>query len=488
MPDPADANGWARPDNPGSSQEQPQAQPYQQPYQWPAPPPYTGPYTGPQPYGAPPQPYGTHTQPQPYGWPYQQPYGYPGYGHPGYGPPSVKQPWMVPVPGGVPYHRVARNAVHRWWRPLAGTLALLVGTVCAMFGLTIAWTVGYVLATGEAPEPLPSGTSFFGDPTADLAFSLAALAVLLPVVLLVPWWVQRRRPGTLSSVAGRLRWRWLLVCVGAAVGFCLVSYGTSWVAGHFAEAPSGGGEEHWVGWGDFLPPALIIIVLVPFQSSAEEYIFRGWLLQAVGACTLENGTRRASRALSAVFRTPWPGIVVGSALFTSGHGYTGWGILDIFVFGAVAGWVTVRTGGLEASIALHVCNNLMAFLLPAAVGDLDIEQGSVPWQYVVADVVPMLLYAAVVVWLARRMRIQTVTEGSDQQAAPDAAPYPVGVFGVPGVPGDHIGVSGYAVPGGYGAPGATGGLGVPDGQGAPGGPGVPGGPSGGQGRPDAPGF
>ncbi|MEU6039356.1 lysostaphin resistance A-like protein [Actinomadura sp. NPDC047616] len=475
MPDPADANGWAPPDDPGSSQGPPQAQPYPQP----VPPPYTGP----QPYGTPPsQPYGAQAQPygaapQAYGSPYQQPYGYPGYGYPGYGPP-VKRPWTVPVPDGVPYHRMARNAVHRWWRPLVGTLTILGGALCAMLALTIVGTVVYVLATGEMPEPSQSATSFFGDSTADLTFNLAALAVLLPVVLLVPWWVQRRRPGTLSSVAGRLRWRWLLVCGGLAIGFCLVSFGTSSVAGQFAAPPNGGGEDHWVGWGEFLLPALIIIALVPFQASAEEYVFRGWLLQAVGACTLENGTGRVARALSVVFRTPWPGIVVGSALFTSGHGYTGWGILDIFVFGAVAGWVTVRTGGLEAAIAVHVFNNLMAFLLPAAVGKLDIEQGAIPWQYVVADVAPMLLYAAVVAWLARKMRIQTVTGGSDQPNASVDAPPSTGVPGatvgsVPGAP------SGHAVPGGHGVPGeqgVPGGHGFPagGGQGVPGWPGAPG--------------
>lgn len=166
----------------------------------------------------------------------------------------------------------------------------------------------------------------------------------------------------------------------------------------------------------------MIVLLVPFQAAAEEYVFRGWMLQAVGACTLENAKRRVGRALSVVFRTPWPGIVVGSALFTSGHGYTGWGILDIFAFGAIAAWLAVRTGGLESSIALHVLNNLMAFLLPAAVGELDIEQGGVPWQVVVADIVPMVLYAAAVVWLARRMRVQTVTTGpEDEDDVPVAA-------------------------------------------------------------------
>src|SRR5690606_30074484 len=104
------------------------------------------------------------------------------------------------------------------------------------------------------------------------------------------------------------------------------------------------GDEQWVGWGDFLVPALIILLLVPFQAAAEEYVFRGWLQQAVGACTLENSTKKVGRALSVVFRTPWPGILIASVLFTGGHGYTGWGMLDIFLFAVFMGWMTVRTG------------------------------------------------------------------------------------------------------------------------------------------------
>jgi membrane protease YdiL (CAAX protease family) len=299
--------------------------------------------------------------------------------------------------------------VHRWWRLVLSALAIITGGLTLMLVLLLGGMVVYVLATGETPQPSGSETSFFGDATADLALNLGSLAVLLPVVLLVPWGIERRRPGTLSSVAGRLRWRWLLVCSGLAVAFCVVSFGSTWLASLVAEDPTGGGNEDWVGWSRFVLPALVIIVLVPFQASAEEYIFRGWMLQAVGSYTLETRTGRVGRALSVVFRTPWPGIVVGSALFTAGHGYRGWGILDIFAFGAIAGWLTVRTGGLEASIAVHVFNNLMAFLLPAAVGRLDIEQGSIPWQYVLADVTPMLLYAVVVTRLARRMRVRTVT-------------------------------------------------------------------------------
>ncbi len=68
-------------------------------------------------------------------------------------------------------------------------------------------------------------------------------------MLAAAWLIQRRRPGTLSSVAGRLRWRWMLVCSGLAVMFCVVSYGTSIVAAIAMDET--GGEEHWVGWSDF---------------------------------------------------------------------------------------------------------------------------------------------------------------------------------------------------------------------------------------------
>ncbi|WP_131732998.1 CPBP family intramembrane glutamic endopeptidase [Actinomadura formosensis] len=327
------------------------------------------------------------------------------------------------LPEGRPFHQVARNEAHRWWRPLVGSLAILVIGMGLAILLMLVGAIVQAVVTGDAPDTGTGVDSIFGNKTADLAFNLGSLALFLPVALGVAWLVQRRRPGTLSSVEGRLRWRWMLVCSGLAVLFCVVSYGTSIVAALALDEQSSG-AEHWVGWGRFLAPAIVIVLLVPFQAAAEEYVFRGWLLQAVGACTLENARGRVGRAFSTVFRTPWPGIVVGSALFTAGHGYTSWGILDIFLFGAIAAWLAVRTGGLESSIALHVFNNLMAFLLPAAVGKLDMEQGSVPWQAVAADVIPMLLYALAVVWLARRMRLRNVTAGHD---APAEAPGPVPV-------------------------------------------------------------
>ena len=43
---------------------------------------------------------------------------------------------------------------------------------------------------------------------------------------------------------------------------------------------------------------------------------------------------------------------------------------DRFAFGLVAGYLVVRTGGLEAGIAMHVVNNSLAFGLALAFGDM----------------------------------------------------------------------------------------------------------------------
>lgn len=440
MSESGESDGWAPPDRdmPGERPADPRSPNGQSPPHWQLPhghePSQQGPYAQ-GPYGQGPYAQGPHAQgpyaqgpygqgpyaPGPYGQgppvqgPYGQgPYGQGGYPQPygGYGAHAVRRPWTVAPPPGTPYHHMARTEVHRWWRPLLGTLTLLGVGMISVIGLLFVATVVAWAVTGEMPDSGGDDAVIFENDTADLAINLAMLAVFLPVALFAAWAVQRRRPGTLSSVAGRLRWKWMLVCVGLAVLFCIVAFGTSLLADLGMPGTEADGDEQWVGWGEFLVPMLVIVLLVPFQATAEEYVFRGWLLQAVGACTLENSRWRIGRALSVVFRTPWPGIVIGSALFTAGHGYTGWGILDIFAFGAIAAWVTVRTGGLEAAIALHVFNNLLAFGFSAAVGELDIVQGAVPWQVMVADVVPMVLFAAAAVWLARRLGVRTVTPGA----------------------------------------------------------------------------
>ncbi|MEU8225286.1 CPBP family intramembrane glutamic endopeptidase [Kribbella sp. NPDC048915] len=404
--------------------------------QQPGPTPPPGPYSQPgQPASPPPSPgrYGPPTQPPPpHGRPYPQQYPppqgqpyppqyppqpYPGQQYPGpypppypqqYGtyPPYYREPRIVPAPPGTPYHRLGRTPKHTWWRPLLGTLLLGALAFCGTAAVVIAWSIAHRLIAGPFPEP--SGVDLFPNDTENLALTLVMLAVLTPFVGLAAWLVQRRPFWSVASVLNRIRWRWLLWCCLPALGYIGLSVVTGIVVDTLfpAQDAIGTTEGEWIGWGAFVVPALVIVLLVPFQSAAEEFVFRGWLLQAVGAYGPDDPNGRA-RWLRILFRSPWPGIVVSSAVFVSAHGYTSWAMADIFLFAVTVGWLTVRTGGLEAAIALHVLNNLIAFLLPAAMGRGDQwdVQGDAPWTLFLADLPCLVFYAVAVSWLARRREI-----------------------------------------------------------------------------------
>ncbi|MFF0343299.1 CPBP family intramembrane glutamic endopeptidase [Kribbella sp. NPDC004875] len=381
------------PQQPGPS---PQPGPYSQPRQQPPPPPRPGPYPPPGPYPYPQQP-----------GPYPQPWGAPS---PYPAPDAFREPRIVPAPPGTPFHRLARTPKNTWWRPLAGTLLLGAFVFFLTSAVVVAWVIAHRVLAG--PFPTPKGTNIFPSDTENLAVTLVMLGILTPCVGLAAWLVQRRPFWSVASVLNRIRWRWLLLCCVPALGYLALSYGMSVLVDAVlpADDATGSSGGSWVGFGAFVVPALVILLLVPFQSAAEEFLFRGWLIQAVGAYGPDSPNGRA-RWLRVLFRSPWPGIVVGGAAFVSAHGYTGWAMADIFLFAVTVGWLTVRTGGLEAGIALHALNNLLAFMLPAATGQLSgwDQQGGAPWTLLVSDIPCLAFYAFAITWLARRRQIARVS-------------------------------------------------------------------------------
>jgi membrane protease YdiL (CAAX protease family) len=303
---------------------------------------------------------------------------------------------VIAASAGTPYHRLARTDLHRWWRPLVATLVAVV----VWFLLQLNVGIGLGVAAGLTGVEPGTGGLIFADPLWDNAALLLTLALLIPGVLIAARLVQRRPAGSLSSVTGRLRWRWLLVCMVAAVAavvllfnliavFTAASGDVPW-DGMFA-LPAG----VWADWPTFLTAAAVLVLLVPFQAAAEEYVFRGWIPQVFG-CYL---------------RTPWVGIVVGGALFALAHGLgTPWGFAELFLFSLVLGVLVIRTGGLEAAIALHVVNNLFFFLLAATYADGLGDAGGAgaavaPWPVLAAGAIVWPLYGWVILRLAPRFRI-----------------------------------------------------------------------------------
>ncbi|MEV5493311.1 CPBP family intramembrane glutamic endopeptidase [Streptomyces bobili] len=342
-----------------------------------------------------------------------------------YLPGSFPGPLPVPPPAHLAeplaHHRLARiRGRHRWWRPVLGTLFVAVA-----YTVTVGLLYGLVDAVGAARGHRrgPDGTVEFG-PVTSTAVDLTMLAVAIPVVLLAVRWIGRRPAGTVSSVTGGLRGRWLGLCLLAAVPILAATTGAMLLL-PAEDEPS----QQWAGWEVFGPALAMLVLLVPLQAAAEEYVFRGWLTQAVGA----------------FLRSPWIAIAPQAVLFAAAHGWgTPWGFADLVVFGAVAGWLTVRTGGLEAAIGLHAVNNLLAFAAAASVVDglaSDDTAADAPWELVLLDLAGVALYAAAVLWLARRHR-----PARTAPAALAAVPVPF-----PSVPAGyaHAPLPGFPVP--YGA-------------------------------------
>ncbi|MEM7380683.1 MAG: type II CAAX endopeptidase family protein [Bacteroidota bacterium] len=104
----------------------------------------------------------------------------------------------------------------------------------------------------------------------------------------------------------------------------------------------------------FLVLAILAIILIPLQTSFEEYLFRGHMMQGLG---LTFGNRLVP-------------LVVTSVLFGLMHlgnpevGQLGYGIMVYYIgTGFFLGIITLMDEGLELALGFHAANNLITALL-----------------------------------------------------------------------------------------------------------------------------
>ncbi len=110
-------------------------------------------------------------------------------------------------------------------------------------------------------------------------------------------------------------------------------------------------------WGKFLTLAVIAILLIPLQTSFEEYLFRGHMMQGLGIATKRR----------------WIPLVVTSVLFGVMHianpevEKLGLGIMVYYIgTGFFLGILTLMDEGLELALGFHAANNLITALLVTA--------------------------------------------------------------------------------------------------------------------------
>lgn len=253
------------------------------------------------------------------------------------------------------YLRTLRDGT-RWWKVLV-IIAVVVLTYLvinvplslAAFAIEAARR-GVTMAELMTP-PVPMTPVIFGS-------ALLSLAVLLPISLLLHRLLFPRQPlGTLFSVAGRFRWRW----TGRALLIALIMIGGI-SAAILAVEPrvllTAAGPSP-----DPLPWLVVALTLMPLQAAAEEITFRGLFGRSVGGLFARAGVGTVVA------------LVVSSVAFGSAHlAGDPWLIAYYFLFGLLMGIVAWRTGGIEASVVLHVVNNVITGVI-GSVLDRSIESG-----------------------------------------------------------------------------------------------------------------
>lgn len=321
------------------------------------------------------------------------PYAPPGGLAPAYAPPGPVYP-IAPARVSalptepVPYTQMLRGPRFRWWKPIV-TLLLAVALGIPLILLSLLPLLAFGLATGD-PNLGMANLDVTDLSPLEFAVVNLSLIVLIPLAGLTIWAVHQIRPRYVSSVAGGIRWRWLARCSLVVLPLWLVYMGL----GYLVAPPQSPRPDEW------LVLLAIVLVMTPLQAAGEEYFFRGWLMQNVAAW----------------FGRPIVGLVVSvsvsAIVFSAAHGSPDpWILGSIACLAVAAGVAAYKTGGLEAAIAMHAVNNLLAFGAVLTLGG---------WQeaFVGADTegTPAVLLLSVVVhgvalalilWQAKRHGIQS---------------------------------------------------------------------------------
>lgn len=266
---------------------------------------------------------------------------------------------------------------------LGGLLCCLIAYSVLVFAIAMA-----LISLGWLLRGRPSSFSQFSADAMQFSYlegvvgSHLGLASLIVVTMCVVRYVHKMSPKWLISMQPGMRWRYLLVCALIAV---VGLNGVYWIsrAGERLQVALPDNAFWWFA---------VVIVTSPLQAAGEEFLFRGYLTQAVG--TLVSSSKVA--------------VLFSAAIFALLHGTQNLPLfVDRFGFGLLAGAMVLLTGGLEASIAAHAVNNVFSFGYAIVGGGLVKARTmhSSTWATTFWDLAAYALTFVVCWWVSKRMNL-----------------------------------------------------------------------------------
>ncbi len=243
------------------------------------------------------------------------------------------------------YLDLVHQGKNDWWRYVLAVLLILcmwqiLGPLPSVFLLV--WT----MTSNSSPSIAGAGNPPGADPLVSFGVLMLASVFFVLGVYLAARFIHHRPFRTLITPARSIAWGRLLqgfgvwfVLVGLISGLEAVLY-----PGRYVWAPD---LRH------FIPFVFLALTLIPIQTSAEEFFFRGYILQGVGLRV----------------RNIWTLSVISGVLFMIPHmlnpeASVNYALMGLYYFsmGAFLAYLTLRDGRLELALGVHAANNLFSAL------------------------------------------------------------------------------------------------------------------------------
>ena len=221
---------------------------------------------------------------------------------------------------------------YRWYKPI---LVFIIGAIIFLILNLLLIAVFYAICGENIMVQLLHGGYEVMNSEIGEIYSHLGVVIMLPSLYLANKIVKDRPFSSYSSSRGGWNTQlYLKAFIIPFILFLVVGIIESVILGN-------GGNYHFT-----ILFFIILLIVVPLQCIAEEYVFRGLLMQTLGSW----------------FNIPLL-VIILQIIFGFTHGYNGIGNIGIIISGLVMGFLAWKANGLEVSSAFHTANNLSFSLL-----------------------------------------------------------------------------------------------------------------------------
>jgi len=250
------------------------------------------------------------------------------------------------------YIAQAFNVLHDWWRYLVGVFIAIAGVF--IFSVPHAIAIGIETFKGNIDASKMDDTNYLMslfEPNVNLVFVLLPFLGGLIALFIAVRFIHKQSIKHLTTTRKKIDWKrfWFIFILWGLLssGLVLVDY--------FFIAP----DDYVLNFKliPFVILCIIAVILIPIQTSFEEYLFRGYLMQGLGV----------------IIKNKWVPLIITSLIFGLLHianpevDKLGPVIMVYYIgTGLFLGILTLMDEGMELALGFHAANNLFTALLVTA--------------------------------------------------------------------------------------------------------------------------